>query len=98
MPFPKQPALQPIQVDIDNGRREEREYLRQSEPADNGVAEWLADLGADAGPEHHRDSTKQSCHRGHQDRPETLDAGLIDRFSVVRPSFCSACKAKSTSM
>src|SRR5204862_6479715 len=46
--FPEQPALQPVEVDVDNRRRIERENLRQREPADDGVAERLADLRADA--------------------------------------------------
>src|SRR5712672_1473638 len=74
------PALQPVEIDIDDRRRIESENLRQSEAADDGVTERLANLRADPRTYHHRHATKQRRHRGHQDRPEAQDAGLIDRF------------------
>src|SRR6267142_4720077 len=78
--FSVQPALQPVEIDIDNRRRIKREKLRQSEAADDGIPERLANLRADPGTHHHRHAAKQCGHRGHQDRPEAQDAGLIDRF------------------
>src|SRR6516225_338912 len=80
MLLPEQPALQPIKVDVDDWRCVKRKYLRESKAADNGVAERLADFRSDAGTDHHRDGTEESRHRGHEDRPETLDASLIDRL------------------
>src|SRR6266851_6074348 len=50
--FPEQPALQAVEVDIDNRRRIKCENLRQSEAADDGVTERLANLRADARTHH----------------------------------------------
>src|SRR6266403_3420827 len=36
--LPEQPALQPVEVDIDNRRRIEREDLRHCQAADDGIA------------------------------------------------------------
>jgi len=43
-PFSEHPGLQSVQIDIDNRRRIEREYLRQSKATDDGVTERLANL------------------------------------------------------
>src|SRR4051812_23151422 len=58
------PGLQPIEVDVDDRRRIERQDLRQSETADDGVAERLAKLRADPATQHHRYATKQRRHCG----------------------------------
>ena len=47
--LPEQPALQPIETDIDNRRDIEREKLRQRETADDGVTKRLANFRSDAG-------------------------------------------------
>jgi hypothetical protein len=41
---PQQP-LQPIEIEVDNWRREQRQDLGQDQAADNRVAERLANLG-----------------------------------------------------
>src|SRR5260370_35145104 len=57
--LPEQPALQPVEVDIDNRCRIEREDLRQSEAADDGIAERLANPRPAPGPTHPRHPTEQ---------------------------------------
>ena len=37
-------------------------------------------FGAGAGSEHQRQRAKDGSHRRHQDRPESQQAGLVDRF------------------
>jgi len=49
-PLPEDPGPQPVEADIDDWRRVEGENLRQSEAADDGVAERLANLRADPVP------------------------------------------------
>src|SRR6202165_1296008 len=78
--FSEQPGLQPVEIDVDNRRRIEGENLRQSEATADGVTERLANLRANARTDHHRHATEQRRHRGHQDRPEAQNAGLVDRF------------------
>ena len=43
--LPEQPALQPIEIDIDNRRRIEREKLRQRETADDDFRAGLDGCG-----------------------------------------------------
>src|SRR5690348_2359730 len=74
------PTLQTIEIKIDDGRREQREYLRERQAADNGIAERLADLRTGAGAEHQRHTAEKRRHGGHEDRPEAQHAGLIDRL------------------
>ena len=69
-----------IEVEIDDRRRIKREKLRYEQAADDGIAERLANLRADAGAQHHRHAAEQRRHRGHQDRPEAHHAGPVDRF------------------
>src|SRR6266702_6511502 len=76
----KQPILQPIEVEVDDWRGVEREYLRQCEATDDRVAQWLTDLRSDTGADHHRHGAKQRCHRRHEDGTKALDAGLVDRL------------------
>src|SRR5262245_40524859 len=46
---PPQPLLQPVEIEIDDRRRVEREQLAQREAADHGVAKRLAQLRSGAG-------------------------------------------------
>src|ERR1700757_3321830 len=64
----EQPALQPVEIDVNDRRRIEREDLRHRESTDDGVTERLADFRADPRTHHHRDSAEQCRHRGHHDR------------------------------
>jgi hypothetical protein len=86
-PFPEQPGLKSVQIDIDDRGRIKREHLGHGEAANNGVAQRLTNLRTDAGAEHHRNTAKQRRHRGHQDRPEAHDAGLINRLLGGQPLF-----------
>src|ERR1700730_13986258 len=56
--LPEDPGLQPVEVDIDDRRRVERQNLRQKQAADDGVAERLAKLRADPSAHHHRHATE----------------------------------------
>src|SRR2546422_3571821 len=69
---------QAIEIEEDDGRGIERQELTQRQPADDGVAERLAYLGAGSSAEHERHGAKHRRHRRHENRPETLDAGLVD--------------------
>src|SRR5262245_17762829 len=82
-PVPEQPALEVVEVEIDHRRRIERQDLRQCQTSDNGIAEWLPYLRAHTRSHHHGYRAEHGRHRRHQDRPEALDAGLVDRlFSI----------------
>src|SRR6266851_2862633 len=52
-------ASEPVEIEIDDRRRVERQHLRHQQTADNAVAEWLADFRAGAGPEHQRHAAQQ---------------------------------------
>src|SRR5690349_308357 len=65
-PFSEQSRLQPVEIDINNGRRIEREDLRQGETPDDGIAERLANFGTDSGTQHHRHGAEQRSHRRHE--------------------------------
>src|SRR6516225_8883690 len=71
---------QAIEIQEDDGRGVERQELAQRQPANDGVAERLAYLGAGSTAEHERHGAEHRRHRRHENRAETLDASLIDRF------------------
>src|SRR5258705_11651608 len=64
--LPEQPALQPVEVDIDNRCRIERENLRQSEAPDDGAAGRLANLRADPRTPRHSPATEPPPQSGRQ--------------------------------
>src|SRR5207244_4972589 len=74
------PPGQAIEIEEDDGGGIERQELAQRQPADDGVAERLAYLGAGSSAEHERHGAKHRRQRRHENRLETLDAGLIDRL------------------
>src|SRR5690348_16036940 len=45
-------ALEAVEVEVDHGRREERQELREDQSADDRDAERMTELGARAGAEH----------------------------------------------
>ena len=78
---PRQPQRQPVEVQIDHRRGEQRQQLAEHQSADDGDAERLAEFGAGAGAQHQRQRAEDRRHGGHQDRPEPQQAGLIDRLA-----------------
>ena len=83
----RQKTREPVEVDVDYRRREQRQHLADQQAADHRVAERLADLGARAGAEHQRHAAEQRRHRRHHDRAEAQQRGLADgllRRQVLR--------------
>ena len=80
-PAAGQPHRQAIEIEVDDRRREQREHLADDQAADDGDAERLAQFGAGAGTEHQRQRAEDRGHRGHHDRPEAQQAGLVDRVA-----------------
>jgi len=56
---PREPSLETLEKDRDDGCGIEGEYLRQSEVADDGVAERLMNFRSDSGVEHDWNAAKQ---------------------------------------
>ena len=74
------PTAQPIERQVDDRRRVEREELRDQQTAEDGVAERLADLRAGSVSERERHRAEQRGECRHHDRPEAEQRGLIDRL------------------
>ena len=71
-------AVQPVKQKIDHRRRVEREHLRHQKAADNGDAERPPQFRARADGNDQRQRAQHGGKRGHQDRPESRKAGLMD--------------------
>ena len=69
---------QPVEVEIDHRRGEQRQHLADDQAADDGEAERLAQLGAGALAQHQRQRAEDRRHGGHHDRPEAQQARLVD--------------------
>src|SRR4029079_906188 len=74
-----EPAVQSVEQQIDHRRRVEREHLRDQQSANDGDTERAPKLGAGAYGDHQRQCTEHGGHRGHQDRAETGEAGVVNR-------------------
>jgi len=60
------PALRKaVEIEVDHRRREEREELREDEPAHHRDAERVAKLGAHAPADHERQRAQHRLHRRH---------------------------------
>src|SRR4051794_41750233 len=73
------PRIEAVEVEKDYGRRVKGQRLADYQPADNGVAEQLADLGSCAGAEHQWNAAEERGHRRHHDWAEAQQARLTDR-------------------
>ena len=71
-------ARQFVKQQVDHRRGEQRQDLAHDQAADHTDAERMPQLRADAGAQHQRQRAEQGRQRGHQDRPKTQQAGLID--------------------
>src|SRR5260370_22473761 len=74
------PRLKPVEINVDDGRGEEREHLAENQSADDGDAQWTAQLGADTRAEGEGHGTEKGGHRGHQNWPETQQTRPVNRF------------------
>ena len=90
-------AADALEQQIDDRRREQGQHLADGESADDGEAERVAQLRADAGPEHQRQRAEHRRHRRHQDRPKPQQAGLIDRVARRSGPRCAAHRARNRS-
>src|SRR6516165_2211762 len=64
------PSIETVEVEKDDRRRVKRQRLADDQPADDRIAERLADFRAGAGAEHQRNAAEQCRHRRHHYRPE----------------------------
>ena len=79
--LPRQPRSQAVEHQIDHRRGEQRQHLADDQAADDGDAQRPAQFRAGAVAQHQRQRAEQRRHRGHQDRPEAQQAGLMDRLA-----------------
>ena len=88
---------EPLEEEIDDRGRIERQHLAEHETADDGQAQRTAKLRADAGPEHQRQRAENRRDRRHQDRAQAQEARLKDRFARRRAPAGAAPRARSRS-
>src|SRR5438477_424760 len=60
----REPQPEAVEIEVDDGRRVERQQLAHEEAADDRDAERPAELRADARAEREREPTQQRRHRG----------------------------------
>jgi len=82
---PGDPGGEPVEGEVDHRGGVEREELAHDEPAHDRDAERLAELGPDTLPQRERQAAQQRGHRGHHDRAEAQQAGLVDRLLRALP-------------
>jgi hypothetical protein len=75
------PVLQPIEVQIHDRRRVQREDLTDHQSADDRDAERPPHFRAGAGAKRERQSAEHGRHRRHQNRPEAQEAGFENRVA-----------------
>src|SRR2546429_381958 len=71
-------AAKPVKSEVDDRGGIEGQQLAENQAANDGDAEWTAQLGTDAGSERKRQTAEQRGHRGHHDGPETQQAGFVN--------------------
>src|ERR1700730_16122475 len=78
-----QAAVDPVEINIDHRRDEQRQKLRNAETADHGDAEWLAQFSTRAGANRNRQraENRQECRPpdGPEPPPCGLPDGVLDR-------------------
>src|SRR5215471_10742148 len=72
---------QAIESEINDRRRVQRQELADQQSADDRNTERPPQLRSRPSTEGQRDAGKKSRHRGHHDRAEAEQAGLINRLS-----------------
>src|SRR4051812_41466185 len=73
-------AAEAVHVQVNHGRRVEREHLRNQEPAHDADAERPPELRAHARTERERQRAEQRRHGRHHDRSEAEQARLVNRL------------------
>src|ERR1039457_7680924 len=68
-----------VEVEIDDGRRVERQHLAEDQATHDRDAERTAQLGPWAAAESERQAAEERGHRRHLDRAEQQKAGLEER-------------------
>ena len=98
-PQSREPDAQPVEVEINDRRRVERQRLAEDQPADDRDAQRPAQFRAVRRAQRQGQAAKQGGHRRHGDRAEAQQARL-DRSppAAVLPSLRSASRAKSIIM
>ncbi|RMO42958.1 hypothetical protein ALQ41_05232 [Pseudomonas savastanoi pv. glycinea] len=77
---PATPATaKPVEIQIDDRRGKQRQYLADEQTADHHQPQWLAQLCAGAAGKHQRNGAEQCCQGGHENRPETQQRRFVDR-------------------
>jgi len=84
--------VQTIEQQIHHRRGVERQQLRHRETPDDGHAERAAQVGAGAGSDQQGHRSEQRRHRGHDDRPEALETGLVNRLLGRAAAVALRCK------
>ena len=70
---------QPIEIKVNHRCDAQRKNLRQQQSTYNHDAKWPTQFSADTAADGERDSTEQSLHRRHHDRPKAQQRGVTDR-------------------
>src|SRR6266849_10310658 len=73
-----QAAVDPVEINIDHRRDEQRQKLRNAETADHGDAEWLAQLSTSAGANRNRQRAENRRERRHHNGPEPQQRGFAN--------------------
>src|SRR6516225_11498918 len=74
------PAGEPFEIEIDDGRRVKRQPLGDEQAADDRDTERTPQFGPRTLPECDRHRAEQCGEGRHHDRPETQQASLVDRL------------------
>ena len=90
-------AAEPVEIDVDHRRGEQRQQLADQQAADDGDAERMAQLRARAAAEHQRQRAEQRRHRRHQDGAEAQQRRLMDRLARATCLRCARPRARSRS-
>src|ERR1019366_9400063 len=82
------PFAEAVHIEVDDGRRIERQRLADDQPTDDGDAERTAHFAAIAETEGEWQSAKDRRHRRHHNGTKTQDASLV--YRIVRRSVARA--------
>src|SRR6202034_1967173 len=77
----RQPPRKAIEPEVNARRGVQRKHLADQKSAYDADAKRPAQLRSCAGAESERNAAEQRGHRGHHDRTETQQAGLVDRLA-----------------
>src|SRR5438874_13430739 len=72
---------EPIEIEVDDRRREQGEKLTKNQAADNRHAQRMAQFRTGAGAKHQRQGAKDRRHCRHHDWAKAQQRGLVDRLA-----------------